>query len=184
MYIFFVIFLCNVAVLFVFKGQALNLSLPVTHHSVTVARYKRNFLSKAIINRYIYISSFSFKKHTVILRCFIPFRGHLLDKDVTSDGPGHSLQTGCAEQIFLQSYFKNLLPVLHASSAYWLCSALKIGRATAKKKGENGFGVFKKEDSVAQEEPWFKMLNRPETPVSSNKAARDCVITPLPYLKI
>lgn len=52
------------------------------------------------------------------------------------------------------------------------------------KKRENGFGVFKKEDSVAQDEPWFKMLNRPETPVSSNKAARDCVITPLPYLKI
>lgn len=41
------------------------------------------------------------------------------------------------------------------------------------KKRENGFGVFKKKDSVAQEEPWFKMQNRPETPVSSNKAVRD-----------
>lgn len=52
-----------------------------------------------------------------------------------------------------------------------------------KKKREIGFGVVKKEDSVAQKEPRFKMQNTPASPVSSNKAARDCVMTRLPYLK-
>lgn len=71
-----------------------------------------------------------------MLRCFIPYRGHPLDKDVTSDQPGNSLQVGHAEQIFLQGYFKNLLPVLHAYSTRGLCSAPKAGEAVVKKKKE------------------------------------------------
>lgn len=127
-----------------------------------------------------------------MLRSFVLDRGQLLDKDVTSDKPGNSLQIGCAEQIFLQGYLKNVLLVLDASAAQWLCSAPKAGEAAVKKKRENGFRVVifvgclavswdqsgimapvvEKEDRVAQKEPCFKMQTRPASPVSSNKAVR------------
>lgn len=67
-------------------------------------------------------------------RCFILYRGQLLDKDVTSGELGNSLQIGCTEQLFLQGYLKYVLLALHASAAQWLCSAPKAGEAAVEKK--------------------------------------------------